>query len=225
MRGISWAGCAPRRGIVPPVQFIPVSEETGLIIPIGRSILEQACKQAVIWQRTQPRARGLVVCVNLSAKQFYREDLSQRITEIVRAEGCEPSWMELEVTETSLVHDIDAIRKVLHRLRDVGFTVAIDDFGTGYSSLTHLKHFPIDTLKIDISFIADLETDPGDAAITEAIIGLARGLGLKVVAEGVGTREQLEFLDVRGCHYFQGFWVSKALPADSFVEFVTRKPH
>ncbi|TMH63618.1 MAG: EAL domain-containing protein, partial [Betaproteobacteria bacterium] len=155
----------------------------------------------------------------------YRDDLSQRITEIVRAEGCEPSWIELEVTETSLVHDIDAIRKVLHRLRDEGFTVAIDDFGTGYSSLTHLKHFPIDTLKIDISFIADLETDPGDAAITEAIIGLARGLGLKVVAEGVGTREQLEFLDVRGCHYFQGYWVSKPLPADSFVEFVTRKPH
>ncbi len=114
---------------------------------------------------------------------------------------------------------------MLHQLRDEGFTVAIDDFGTGYSSLTHLKHFPIDTLKIDISFIADLETDPQDAAITEAIIGLARGLGLKVVAEGVGTREQLEFLDVRGCHCFQGFWVSKPLPADEFLEFVRRKTH
>ena len=114
------------------------------------------------------------------------------------------------MTETSLLHDLDAIRKVLHQLRDEGFTVAIDDFGTGYSSLTHLKHFPIDTLKIDISFIADLETDPQDAAITEAIIGLARGLGLKVVAEGVGTREQLEFLDARGCHCFQGFWVEQA---------------
>ena len=126
--------------------------------------------------------------VNLSARQFYREDLAQRISEIVKAEDCDPSWIELEVTETSLLHDLDAIRKVLHQLRDEGFTVAIDDFGTGYSSLTHLKHFPIDTLKIDISFIADLETDPQDAAITEAIIGLARGLGLKVVAEGVGTR-------------------------------------
>jgi EAL domain-containing protein (putative c-di-GMP-specific phosphodiesterase class I) len=110
-------------------------------------------------------------------------------------------------------------------LRDEGFTVAIDDFGTGYSSLTHLKHFPIDTLKIDISFIADLESDPQDAAITEAIIGLARGLGLKVVAEGVGTREQLEFLDVRGCDAFQGFWASKPLPADSFFEFVRKKLH
>ena len=148
--------------------------------------------------------------VNLSARQFYREDLAQRISEIVKGEECEPSWIELEVTETSLLHDLDAIRKVLHQLRDEGFTVAIDDFGTGYSSLTHLKHFPIDTLKIDISFIADLETDPQDAAITEAIIGLARGLGLKVVAEGVGTREQLEFLDVRGCDCFQGYWVEQA---------------
>ncbi|MGE5104832.1 MAG: EAL domain-containing protein, partial [Betaproteobacteria bacterium] len=129
-----------------------------------------------------------------------------------------------EVTETSLMHDLDAIRKVLHQLRGEGFTVAIDDFGTGYSSLTHLKHFPIDTLKIDISFIADLETDQGDAAITEAIIGLARGLGLKVVAEGVGTRAQLEFLDVRGCHCFQGYWVSKPLPASEFVEFVKKRP-
>ena len=162
----------------------------------------------------------LNVSVNLSARQFYREDLAQRISEIVKTEKCDPSWIELEVTETSLLHDLDAIRKVLHQLRDEGFTVAIDDFGTGYSSLTHLKHFPIDTLKIDISFIADLETDPQDAAITEAIIGLARGLGLKVVAEGVGTREQLEFLDRHGCDSFQGFWMSPPLPADEFAEFV-----
>ncbi len=165
----------------------------------------------------------LNVSVNLSARQFYREDLAQRISEIVKTEKCDPSWIELEVTETSLLHDLDAIRKVLHQLRDEGFTVAIDDFGTGYSSLTHLKHFPIDTLKIDISFIADLETDPQDAAITEAIIGLARGLGLKVVAEGVGTREQLEFLDAHGCDSFQGFWMSKPLPADEFVEFVAQR--
>ena len=138
----------------------------------------------------------------------------------MRTAGCEPSWIELEVTETSLLHDLDAIRKALHLLRNEGFTVAIDDFGTGYSSLTHLKHFPIDTLKIDISFIADLETDPGDAAITEAIIGLARGLGLRVVAEGVGTQMQLEFLSARGCHCFQGYWVSKPLPASEFERFV-----
>ena len=163
------------------------------------------------------RACTLTVSVNLSARQFYRDDLAQRISEIVRDVGCDPSWIELEVTETSLLHDLDAIRKVLHQLRNEGFTVAIDDFGTGYSSLTHLKHFPIDTLKIDISFIADLETDAQDAAITEAIIGLARGLGLKVVAEGVGTQAQLEFLEARGCHCFQGFWVSQPLPTDQFL--------
>jgi diguanylate cyclase (GGDEF)-like protein/PAS domain S-box-containing protein len=212
----------PEHGVVPPTVFIPLAEESGLIHALGEWVLRTAAAQCVAWRKA---GMPLTISVNLSAKQFYREDLAQRISEIVRDVGCEPSWMELEVTETSLVHDLDAIRKVLHQLRDEGFTVAIDDFGTGYSSLTHLKHFPIDTLKIDISFIADLETDPGDAAITEAIIGLARGLGLKVVAEGVGTREQLEFLDVRGCHCFQGYWASKPLPAEAFIDFVTRKAH
>ncbi|MBK6395855.1 MAG: PAS domain-containing protein [Betaproteobacteria bacterium] len=207
----------PEHGDVPPQVFVPLAEEAGLIHSLGEWVLRTAAAQVVEW-----RAAGLplTVSVNLSARQFYREDLAQRISTIVRDAGCEPAWLELEVTETSLLHDLDAIRRVLHQLRDQGFRVAIDDFGTGYSSLTHLKHFPIDTLKIDISFIADLETDPGDAAITEAIIGLARGLGLKVVAEGVGTREQLEFLDARGCHCFQGFWVSKPLPPARFVEFL-----
>ena len=207
----------PEHGVVPPTVFIPLAEESGLIHALGEWVLKSAAEQVVAWRSS---GLPLTVSVNLSARQFYREDLAQRISEIVRATGCEPGWIELEVTETSLLHDLDAIRKVLQELRDEGFTVAIDDFGTGYSSLTHLKHFPIDTLKIDISFIADLETDPGDAAITEAIIGLARGLGLKVVAEGVGTREQLEFLDVRGCHCFQGYWASKPLAAEAFLDFL-----
>ena len=207
----------PEHGNVPPQVFIPLAEESGLIHALCEWVLKSAARQCVEWRRA---GLQLTVSVNMSARQFYREDLAQRISEIVKAEECEPSWIELEVTETSLLHDIDAIRKVLHQLRDEGFTVAIDDFGTGYSSLTHLKHFPIDTLKIDISFIADLESDPQDAAITEAIIGLARGLGLRVVAEGVGTRAQLEFLELRGCDCFQGFWVSKPLPADDFYDFV-----
>ena len=210
----------PEHGNVPPQVFIPLAEESGLIHQLGDWVLRSAARQCVEWRKA---GLTLTVSVNLSARQFYRDDLAQRISEIVKAEECEPPWIELEVTETSLLHDLDAIRKVLHQLRDEGFTVAIDDFGTGYSSLTHLKHFPIDTLKIDISFIADLETDPQDAAITEAIIGLARGLGLKVVAEGVGTREQLEFLDVRGCDCYQGFWSSKPMPADAFYEFVRKK--
>jgi len=204
-------------GDVAPDVFIPLAEESGLIHLLGDWVLHSAATQCAAWRKG---GLPLTVSVNLSGRQFYREDLAQRITTIVREAQCEPSWIELEVTESSLLHDLDAIRKVLQQLRDEGFSVAIDDFGTGYSSLTHLKHFPIDTLKIDISFIADLETDPGDAAITEAIISLARGLGLRVVAEGVGTREQLEFLDARGCHCSQGFLVSRALPSDAFVELV-----
>ncbi|CAG0957917.1 putative signaling protein [Burkholderiales bacterium] len=207
----------PEHGEVPPQVFVSLAEEAGLIHSLGEWVLRTAADQLAEWRRA---GLPLNVSVNLSARQFYREDLAQRIVEIVRTAGCEPEWLELEVTETSLLHDLDAIRRVLHQLREHGFKVAIDDFGTGYSSLTHLKHFPIDTLKIDISFITDLETDPGDAAITEAIIGLARGLGLRVVAEGVGTREQLEFLDARGCHSFQGFLVSKPLSASRFAEFL-----
>ena len=207
----------PVHGSVSPKVFVALAEESGLIHSLGEWVLRSAAEQCVKWRR---EGLALNVSVNLSGRQFYRDDIAQRISEIVRAAGCEPSWIELEVTETSLLHDLDSIRKALHLLRNEGFTVAIDDFGTGYSSLTHLKHFPIDTLKIDISFIADLETDPGDAAITEAIIGLARGLGLRVVAEGVETQMQLEFLSTRGCHCFQGYWVSRPLPVADFERFV-----
>jgi diguanylate cyclase (GGDEF)-like protein/PAS domain S-box-containing protein len=207
----------PEHGQVPPRVFIPLAEESGLIHSLGEWVLTNAATRCKAWR---DQGLELTVSINLSARQFYREDLARRILDIVKGAGCEPSWIELEVTETSLLHDLDAIRKVLHELRAEGFAVAIDDFGTGYSSLTHLKHFPIDTLKIDISFIADLETDPGDAAITEAIIALARGLKLNVVAEGVGTQAQLDFLAKRGCHAFQGFWISEPLPAEAFDEFL-----
>jgi diguanylate cyclase (GGDEF)-like protein len=210
----------PEHGSVSPKVFIALAEESGLIHALGEWVLRSAAKQCVAW-----RLKGLplTVSINLSGRQFYRDDIAQRICDIVRSTGCEPEWIELEVTETSLLHDLDAIRKALHVLRNEGFTVAIDDFGTGYSSLTHLKHFPIDTLKIDISFIADLETDPGDAAITEAIIGLARGLNLKVVAEGVGTQAQLDFLTARDCHYFQGYLASRPIPAADFERLVEKR--
>ncbi|MBK7592064.1 MAG: PAS domain S-box protein [Betaproteobacteria bacterium] len=209
----------PELGEVTPRVFIPLAEESGLIHALGEWVVRRAARQCAAWRRD---GRALVVSINLSARQFYREDLARRIGDIVRDEGCVPQWLELEVTETSLLHDLDAIRKVLHELRAEGFAVAIDDFGTGYSSLTHLKHFPIDTLKVDISFIADIETDPGDAAITEAIIGLARGLGLSVVAEGVETDAQLEFLAARGCHLFQGYRASPPLPVPEFESYHDR---
>ena len=203
-------------GEIAPQVFIPLAEESGLIHILGDWVLKTAAEQCAAWRKA---GLELTVSINLSGRQFYRDDLAQRISDIVRNAGCEPSWIELEVTESSLLHDLDAIRKVLQRLRDEGFSVAIDDFGTGYSSLSHLKHFPIDTLKIDISFIADLETDPGDAAITEAIIALARGLNLRVVAEGVGTSGQLAFLEARDCHCFQGFLFSEAMAPGEFAEF------
>ncbi|HKW79973.1 MAG TPA: EAL domain-containing protein, partial [Casimicrobiaceae bacterium] len=207
-------------GEIAPQVFIPLAEESGLIHLLGDWVLKSAAEQCVAWRKA---GLELTVSINLSARQFYRDDLAQRITEIARDAECQPSWIELEVTESSLMHDLDAIRRVLEQLRDEGFSVAIDDFGTGYSSLSHLKHFPIDTLKIDISFIADLETDPGDAAITEAIIGLARGLGLRTVAEGVGTRGQLEFLEAHDCHSFQGFLYSEAMPPAEFAEFAGKQ--
>ena len=206
----------PERGDVAPQVFIPLAEESGLIHVLGEWVLRTAALQCAEWHKA---GLALTVSVNLSGRQFYREDVAQRISTIVREAGCRPDWIELEVTESSLLHDLDSIKKVLQQLRQEGFAVAIDDFGTGYSSLSHLKHFPIDTLKIDISFIADIETDPGDAAITEAIIALARGLGLRVVAEGVATQEQLDFLGARGCHCFQGYLVSPALSAADFVAF------
>ena len=211
----------PEHGSISPKVFVSLAEESGLIHALGDWVLRSAAEQCAAWRRAGLELR---VSVNLSARQFHRDDVALRISDIVRSVGCEPSWIELEVTETSLLHDLDAIRKTLYLLRHEGFAVAIDDFGTGYSSLTHLKHFPIDTLKIDISFIADLETDPGDAAITAAIIGLARGLGLKVVAEGVGTQAQLDFLATRGCDCFQGYWASRPLPADDFERFVRARP-
>ena len=202
-------------GEILPSVFIPLAEESGLIHALGEWVLRTAARQCAAWHKS---GLPLTVSVNLSARQFYREDLVHRILGIVRGVGCKPAWIELEVTETSLLHDLDAIRKVLAQLRDEGFTVAIDDFGTGFSSLTHLKHLPVDTLKIDISFIADLETDAGDAAITEAIIALATGLGLRVVAEGVETAAQLDFLRKRGCHCVQGFWLSRPLPVEEFAK-------
>ena len=207
-------------GSISPKVFISLAEESGLIHALGEWVLQSAAEQCAAWRRA---GLALTVSVNLSGRQFYREDIAQRILDIVRTAGCEPSWIELEVTETSLLHDLDAIRKALQVLRNEGFTVAIDDFGTGYSSLTHLKQFPIDTLKIDISFIADLETDPGDAAITEAIIGLARGLGLRVIAEGVETQAQLDFLAARDCHCFQGYWVSRPLAVPEFERLLAAR--
>ncbi len=208
-------------GDVPPKVFIPLAEESGLIHELGDWVMRTAAAQCAASHRA---GLPLTVSVNVSGWQFDREDLAQRISTIVRESNCKPAWVELEITESKLLHDLESVKKALGQLHKKGFSIAIDNFGTGYSSLSYLTHFPINTLKIDRSFIAAIGTDRGDAAITEAIIAMAHGLGLRVVAEGVATGQQFDFLRAVGCDCFQGFWISRALPADAFAQFCREAP-
>ena len=200
----------PVKGVLPPQYFIPRAEETGLIIPLGRWIIGQACREAVIWQRAGfPRLR---VAVNLSALQFINQDLMKEILSALESSGLSPECLELEITETLLMQDPEGAMRTLSGIRKKGVHVAIDDFGTGYSSFSYLKKFPLDRLKIDRSFITDICDNPNDAAIVRTIIALGHNLNLKVVAEGVETREQLDMLKAMECDAYQGFLNSRPLP-------------
>jgi EAL domain-containing protein (putative c-di-GMP-specific phosphodiesterase class I) len=202
----------PERGLVPPGKFIPLAEETGLIGPIGARVLEAACRQRRAWERAGlPAFR---VAVNLSPRQFASGDLLESVAKTLRETGCNPAWLDLEITEGMVMRDPENAVAVIQRLKDMGIHVAIDDFGTGYSSLAYLKRFPLDSLKVDRSFVMDIPGDPGDVAITTAIIAMAHSLGLRVIAEGVETREQFDFLRAQGCDEMQGYYFSKPLPAD-----------
>ncbi len=205
----------PDLGMVSPVQFIPVAEETGLIVPIGRWVLRNACQQVVQW--TQEGLPDLKLAVNLSPRQFQDEDLLQDVTEILEETGMDPHYLELEITESTIMRDAARARSSLDALRARGISIAIDDFGTGYSSLSTLKQFPIDTLKIDRSFVRDIATDPEDRGITEAIIAMGKTLKLHLVAEGVETLEQAAFLRERACDDFQGYLFSQPVPAAQFA--------
>lgn len=202
----------PELGVLSPSEFIPVLEDSDLIMPVGEWVLQTVCEQIAFWS-----ARGLTprpVAVNLSARQFRMEDLDGMVARIVKSTGIEPSLLELELTESLLMHDPEQAVRTLRNLERFGVRLAVDDFGTGYSSLAYLKRFPIDALKIDRAFISDAITNPEDAAITLAIINLGHSLGLKVVAEGVETQEQLAFLRRNGCDQMQGFLFSPAVPAE-----------
>ncbi|RCW72979.1 putative bifunctional diguanylate cyclase/phosphodiesterase [Pseudorhodoferax soli] len=209
---------SPGLGMVSPEQFIPVAEETGLIVPLGKWALRQACRQNMAW--LAQGLDGLTVAVNLSPRQFSDPDLLTDIVSILHETGLDGRRLELEITESAIMQDAEAGRRLLRSLKSLGVRIAIDDFGTGYSSLSTLKQFPIDTLKIDRSFIADLATDPEDRGLTEAILQMARTLKLHVVAEGVENRVQQAFLRERGCDELQGFLFSKPLPAAEFAAFV-----
>ena len=201
----------PGYGAVSPAVFVPVLESLGLIVPVGRWVIDTVCQQIAVWQR------GLIgaveVSVNVSGHQLIEGDLIADIERILIETGVAPHWLEVELTEGSLMENTQHTIASLHRLRDLGVKISIDDFGTGYSSLAYLRRFPIDTLKIDIAFIREVTTNPQDAAITRTIIELAHSLSLQVVAEGVETQAQLAFLKDAGCDQIQGYLFSRPLPA------------
>jgi EAL domain-containing protein (putative c-di-GMP-specific phosphodiesterase class I) len=201
----------PQLGLISPAEFIPMLEETGLIIPTGEWVIRTACKQIKAWQMAG--IKPVPVAVNLSARQFQASELGATIARILEDEGIEHRLLELEITESSIVNNTEEAARTLEFLNSLGVRVAVDDFGTGYSSLSYLKRFPLDALKIDSSFVRDITTDMDDAAITRAIITMAHSLELAVIAEGVETEEQLNFLNANGCDQIQGYYFSRALPA------------
>jgi len=201
----------PERGLIPPAEFIPLAEETGLIVPIGEWVLGEACRQARTWiERFDPDLR---VAGNLSARQFARPGLAQTVAATLAACGLTARNLELELTESMIMDDPDQSGRILAELKAMGITLAVDDFGTGYSSLAYLRRFPIDVLKIDQSFVSDLVSNPDDAAICASIIAMAHSLRLKVVAEGVENDGQLGFLAQRGCDHAQGYLIGRPLPS------------
>jgi len=210
----------PERGLVSPIDFIPVAEETGLIVPLGAWVLQTACDQNMAWQ--QAGHAPIPVAVNLSARQFQERDLLDTVTQTLEESGMDPEYLQLEITEGAAMQDVESTTRTLRALREMGVQIAIDDFGTGHSSLSYLRSFPVSALKIDSSFVRDLTIDPNDAAITAAILAMADSLALKVIAEGVETEEQLAFLSEHGCDEMQGFLFSKAVPPDEFEELLGR---
>jgi diguanylate cyclase (GGDEF)-like protein/PAS domain S-box-containing protein len=210
----------PQQGLVSPLEFIPVAEETGLIVPLGAWVLRTACTQNRAWQDAGlPPMR---MAVNLSARQFQRHDLLDTVAAALAESGLPPQYLQLEITEGAAMQDVDLTLAILRELKDTGVQVSIDDFGTGHSSLSYLKRFPIDVVKIDQSFVQDLTVDPNDAAIASTIIVMAHALNLKVIAEGVETAEQLAFLRERACDEMQGFLFSRPKPAPELDQMLRR---
>ena len=211
----------PRRGMIPPAEFIPLAEDTGLILPIGKWVLETACAQLAIWA-TRPEMAHLTIAVNISARQFKQPSFVDDILSILQYSGANPQRLKLELTESLLVDNVEDIITKMAVLKAKGVGFSLDDFGTGYSSLSYLKRMPLDQLKIDKGFVRDILIDPNDAAIAKMIIALAESLGLAVIAEGVETVAQKEFLARQGCHAYQGYLFGRPLSLEAFEEFSKR---
>lgn len=208
-------------GFVSPVEFIPIAEETGLIVPIGNWVLETACREAANWK--SPDGEPVQVAVNLSALQFTQGDLVTRVISSLNASGLSPENLDLELTESLLVERPDETIKILNQFKEMGISISMDDFGTGYSSLSYLTRFPLDSLKVDRAFVTDLPDDKDAVVVVRAIVGMAKQLDLHIVAEGIETERQMEFLHGLGCHTGQGYLFSKPLPQNEFVEILSAR--
>ncbi|MFZ6873740.1 EAL domain-containing protein [Undibacterium sp. Di27W] len=211
----------PQRGMISPAEFIPLAEATGLILPLGQWVLRTACEQLLSWANDAASAH-LTIAVNVSARQFRQADVVEQILEVLRATGAKPELLKLELTESLLVDDVEDIILKMEKLKAAGLCFSLDDFGTGYSSLTYLKRLPLDQLKIDQSFVRDVLTDPNDAAIARTIVALSQSMGLSVIAEGVESAAQRDYLASQGCHAYQGYYFGRPMPIADFE--AARKP-
>jgi diguanylate cyclase (GGDEF)-like protein len=215
----------PQQGLVLPGKFIPLAEETGLILPLGQWVLEEACRQMRAWQNALFADSFLIISVNLSSRQFAQEDLVGQIATTLKDTGLEGRQLKLEITETAVMEDAEAAITTLTVLKELGIRMSIDDFGTGYSSMRYLQSLPVDSLKIDYLFISRIDRSAEDASIVRAIISLAHRLGKQVVAEGIETEAQLRILQAEGCDYGQGFFYSPALAPETIEALVAADPH
>lgn len=210
----------PQHGIIPPDEFIPIAEETGLILQLGQQVLEKSCLQFKLWQ--QQKLKITNISINVSARQFKEQDLVLLLQNILNKHQLDPTHIELELTESTILKNESEAESKLNQLHNMGIVISIDDFGTGYASLSYLKRLPIDVLKIDKSFTAGILHDPDDMAIVNAICGLAKGLGLKLIAEGIETHEQLDKIKALGIEYGQGYYWSAPRPADQYIEMLNK---
>jgi EAL domain-containing protein (putative c-di-GMP-specific phosphodiesterase class I) len=201
--------------VVSPADFVPMAEETGMILPIGRWVLEEACRQASRWQRQYAEHASFTMAVNLSARQFQQPDLVEQIAAALRDADLAPSMLRLEITESILMEDAEATHAQLVALHDLGVKLAIDDFGTGYSSLSYIQRFPVDTIKIDQSFVSGIDTDERNSSIVQAATSLAHALGMDVTAEGIETVGQLRSMQRLHCDHGQGYLFARPLSSEA----------